>query len=230
MDDKHERSLIPALLRNVFAPKLHTDEPFDIFCVVADDEQHFRQQVLHELGLIIAQRPDIRVGVVAADSLGELFSLAFAGNAGLPATMILLDLALEHNKYLWSIRVSEVIYWMGKLNMSFPITTTGRHIDQDVLEECFNHNPDGFHVALALRAAGFSNSIKILSNVGDEDDVFLKYHLKYIRELIPDLDIQTPIVDGFLRKQGFSGAGVIPYPTRPLLPAEIPSAGREEKG
>ncbi len=229
MDGKRERGLISTLLRSVLAPKPHINEPFDIFCVVADDEKHFREKVLRELDLIIRQRPDVRVGVATADSLEKLFSLAFAGNAGLPATMLLLDLALEHNKYLWKIYARDVVYWMGKLNMQFPVTPTGRNIDRDILETCFDRSqPDGNEVALVLRAAGYSGVIRILSNVSGDDGSF-NHRLKGIKELIPDLSIHTPIVDTFMRKQGFSGVNVIPYLTRPLLSAETPSFGKEKK-
>ena len=232
MDEKHERGLVPILSRlmGMRTTKLHTKEPFDIFCVVADDEKYFRKRVLDELDLIIKQRPDVRVGVVAANGLEELFSMAFAGNAGLSATMLLIDLALVHKEHLWKIYASDVIYWMGKLNIPFPVTTAGRCVDQDVLEQCFNHcDSNGHHVALTLRAAGFRGVIKILSN-GNGDDGFLQYHLKHIQELIPDLDIQIPIVDEVVHKQGFSGVHVIPYPTRPLLSEESSGSENKKKG
>ena len=232
MDDKRERGLVPTLSRlmGMRTTKLHTNEPFDIFCVVADDEKYFRKRVLDELDLIIKQRQDVRVGVAAAGSVEELFNLAFAGNAGLPATMLLLDLALEHQKSLWRIYTSDVMYWMRQLNVQFPITTTGRRVDKDILEHCFDHyNTDGNDVALVLRVAGFSGVIKILSNVGDSDSTLFKHRLHQIQELIPDLNIQTPIVDEVMRKQGFSGVNVIPYPTRPLLSADTSGTGKEKK-
>lgn len=226
MDNKPERSVIQtsfSWLRNLTTPKPDKGDPFDIFCVVADDEKYFQRQILNELNLIIQKRPDVRVGVAAADNAEALFSLAFAGNAGLPATMLLLDLAFEHEKYLWRTHAGDIIHWMKKLNISFPITTTGRSIPLDILEQCFDHyGADGEIVALALRAAGFSGNIKILSNnsAGDENSWSLNHRLNGIRELIPDLKIQTPIINERLRKQGFSGESFIPYPTQPLLPTK----------
>jgi len=227
MDDKRERGLVP-WLKGVVAPRSNKNngEPYDIFCVVADDERHFREQILRELDCLVKQRPDVRVGIAAADSLEELFSLAFAGNAGIPATILLLDLALEHQQYLWKIYANSIVSWMRRLNMLFPVTTSGRRIDQDILEKCFDRNhPDGKEVALVLRAAGFLGNIDVLSNTGGgNEDWFFNSRLKDIQELIPDLHIQTPIVDRVIHKQGFSGHHVIPHPTRPLLSADTSSA------
>ncbi len=56
MDDKRERGLVP-WLKGVVAPRSNKNngEPYDIFCVVADDERHFREQILRELDCLVQQ-------------------------------------------------------------------------------------------------------------------------------------------------------------------------------
>lgn len=169
--------------------------PVDRFIVVTDDVESLAKATQYEVNRYLQSNPEVTHRCEVASSFSKLLELAFNGNAGQPAEVILLD----HNY------AQAPTQWPRDFRHLVSQYAEARGIDvSDMLE-----NPDTLRIfknatsvnyALVLRALGFEGKIFVISSA-PPDAQLIKYVTDLWNNSLPNHQVEFPI-QGYSMKAG----------------------------